>query len=118
VPPEGSGLLLVSLHKAIRTLRNGVERPFVEVRLDGERVGELSNITSAHLLPLLEHTETIGETAIAYAKITGSSLAAQLVLHAAKATEINNDWLSNGPHGAPKLLPWTTGYDVPPAYSI
>jgi hypothetical protein len=117
VPPEGVGLLLVSLHKAIRTFKNGVERPFVEVRLEGERVGELSNVTSAHLLPLLEHTETIGETALAYAKITGSALAAQLVLHAAKATEISNDWLSDGPHPAPKLLPWATGYDVPPAYS-
>jgi hypothetical protein len=118
VPPEGTGLLLVSLHKAIRTLRNGVERPFVEVRLEGERVGELSNVTSAHLLPLLEHTETIGETALAYAKISGSALAAQLVLHAARATEISNDWLSDGPHPAPKLLPWATGYDAPPAYAI
>ena len=117
VPPEGVGLLLVSLHKATRTLKNGTERPFVEVRLDGDRVGELSNVTSAHLLPLLEHTETVGETALAYAKITGSALAAQLVLHSAKATEISNDWLSDGPHPAPKLLPWATGYDVPPAYA-
>lgn len=117
VPPEGDGLLLVSLHKTIHILKNGAERPFVEVRLEGERVGELSNVTSAHLLPLLEHTETIGETALAYAKITGSALAAQLVLHAAKATEISNDWLSDGPHPAPKLLPWAMGYDVPPAYT-
>ncbi|UVJ41171.1 HIRAN domain-containing protein [Arthrobacter sp. CJ23] len=117
VPPDGVGLLLVSLHKAIHTLRNGTERLFVEVRLNGERVGELSNVTSAHLLPLLEHTETVGETAIAYARITGSALAAQLVLHAAKATEISNDWLSDGPHPAPKLLPWATEYEVPPAYA-
>lgn len=117
VPPEGTGLLLVSLHKAVRILRNGVERPFIEVRLDGERVGELSNVTSAHLLPLLEHTEAIGETALAYAKISGSALAAQLVLHAAKATEISNDWLSGGPHPAPRLLPRAAGYDVPPAYA-
>jgi hypothetical protein len=117
VPPEGVGLLIVSLHKAIRTLKNGAERPFVEVRLEGERVGELSNVTSAHLLPLLEHTETIGETALAYAKITGSALAAQLVVHAARATEISNDWLSGGPHPAPKLLPWATDYEVPPAYA-
>jgi hypothetical protein len=118
VPSEGVGLLLVSLRKAIRILRNGIERPFVEVRLEGERVGELSNVTSAHLLPLLEHTETIGETALAYAKISGSALAAQLVLHAAKATEISNDWLSDGPHPAPKLLPRATEYDVPPAYAV
>lgn len=117
VPPEGVGLLLVSLHKSIRTLKNGAERPFVEVRLDGDRVGELSSTTSAHLLPLLEHTEAVGETALAYAKITGSALAAQLVLHAAKAIEISNDWLAAGPHPAPKLLPWAPGYDVPHAYA-
>jgi hypothetical protein len=117
VPSDGVGLLLVSLHKEIYTLKNGTQRPFVEVRLDGKRVGELSNVTSAHLLPLLGHTETVGETALAYAKVTGSALAAQLVLHAAKATEISNDWLSNGPHPAPKLLPLANRYDVPPAYA-
>jgi hypothetical protein len=51
-------------------------------------------------------------------KITGSALAAQLVLHAAKATEISNDWLSDGPHPAPKLLRRATEYDDPPAYAI
>lgn len=117
VPTDGRGLLLVSLHKEIKTLKNGTQRPFVEVRLDGKRVGELSNVTSAHLLPLLEHTEAVGETAVAYAKITGSALAAQLVLHAAKATEISNDWLSKGPHPAPKLLPLAANYEVPAAYA-
>jgi hypothetical protein len=117
VPSDGVGLLLVSLHREIYTLKNGTQRPFVEVRLDGKRVGELSNVTSAHLLPLLGHTETVGETALAYAKITGSTVAAQLVLHAVKATEISNDWLSNGPHPAPTLLPLAKRYDVPPAYA-
>lgn len=116
VPPEGVGLLLVSLHKTVRTLKNGAERAFVEVRLDGERVGELSTVTSAHFLPLLDHTEPIGETVAAYAKITGSALAAQLTLHAARATEISNDWLSNSPHPAPKLVQWASDYEIPPAY--
>ncbi|MDD7833838.1 HIRAN domain-containing protein [Paenarthrobacter sp. AB444] len=116
VPPTGAGLLLVSLHKEIRTLKNGNERSFVEVRIDGKRVGELSNVTSAHLLPLLEHTERIGETAVAYAKITGSALAAELVLHAAKATDISNDWLATGPHPVPALKPWAAHYEVSPAY--
>ncbi|WP_416416508.1 HIRAN domain-containing protein [Paenarthrobacter aromaticivorans] len=116
VPPTGTGLLLVSLHKQTRTLKNGNERSFVEVRIDGERVGELSNVTSAHLLPILEHTEAVDETAVAYAKITGSALAAQLVLHAAKAIDISNDWLASGPHPAPVLLPWAANYEVSPAY--
>lgn len=117
VPPAGLGLLLVSLHKEIYTLKNGTPRAFVEVRLDGKRVGELSNVTSAHLLPLLEHTEAVGETAVAYARLTGSAVAAQLVLHAAKATEISNDWLSTGPHPARKLVPLAAQYQVPAAYA-
>lgn len=104
VPADGMGILLVSLHKETYTLKNGTQRPFVEIRLDGQRVGELSNVTSAHLLPVLEHTEAVGEIALAYSKITGSTLAAQLVLHAAKATEISDDWLANGPHPASILL--------------
>ena len=47
----------------IYTLRNGTQRPFLEVRLNGEGVWELSNVTPAHLLPLLHHTEAVGEMA-------------------------------------------------------
>lgn len=45
VPSDGLGLLLVSLHKDIHTLKNGTQRPFVDVRLEG-------NVTSAQRLPL------------------------------------------------------------------
>jgi hypothetical protein len=66
----------------------------------------------------LQHTETtVGETVVSYAKITGSALAAHLVVHAAKATEISNDWLSQGPHPIPALLPGANHYEVPSAYS-
>jgi hypothetical protein len=116
VPEEGVGLLLVSLHKATRTLKNGTLRSLVEVRLDGNRVGELSGITSPHYLPLLEHTETVGELAVCYAKITGSALAAKLSLQAQRASEISNSWLANSPHPAPRLAPWARSYDVPAAY--
>ncbi|MCT9868349.1 hypothetical protein [Paenarthrobacter aurescens] len=113
VPPAATGFLLVSLHKETRTLKDGNERAFVEIRIDGERVGELSNVSCAHLL---EYTETVGETAVAYAKVTGSALAVQLVLHATKATDISNDWLAKGPHPAPGLLPWAASYDFTSAY--
>ncbi|MGY3566146.1 HIRAN domain-containing protein [Sinomonas sp. RB5] len=116
IPEEGVGLLLVSLHKAMRTLKNGTLRSFVEVRLDGNRVGELSGTTSPHYLPLLEHTETVGELAVCYAKITGSPLAAKLALQAQRASEISNSWLANSPHPAPRLTPWARSYNVPAAY--
>lgn len=58
--------------------------------------------TSAPVSAPRTHRAAVGETAVAYARIMGSALAAQLVLHAAKATEGSNDWLSAGPHPAPK----------------
>lgn len=117
VPKEGVGLLLVGLNKATQTLKNGTERSYVEVRLDGQRVGELSGVTSPHFLPLIAHTEAVGELAVAYAKITGSALAARLKLQAAKATEISNEWLATRPHPAPELVPWAPSYEVPARYS-
>lgn len=114
VPPTGEGLLFVTLHKEVRTLKNGTEKPFVEVRVDGQRVGELTPVTSAHFLPTVSHLEGSGEIPTALAKITGSALAVQLVLQAAKAPEIPNQWFASSPNQVPKLLPWSEDH-LPPA---
>lgn len=110
VPPRGEGLLYVSLHKSVRTLKNGTDKPFVEVRVDGLRAGELTPVTSAHFLPTIEHLATSGEIPTALAKITGSAVAVQLVLQAAKAPEIPNQWFANSPNQVPKLLPRAEKY--------
>lgn len=112
VPPSGEGLLYVSLHRGIRTLKNGTEKPYIEVRADGEPVGEMSSVTSAHFLPTVEHLESTQEIPTALARLTGSALAAQLVLQAAKAPEIPDEWLANSPNQMPKLLPWAASYKL------
>lgn len=117
VPPTGEGLLFVTLHKEVKTLKNGAEKPFVEVRLDGQRVGELTPVTSAHFLPTVAHLEGSGEIPTALAKITGSAVAVQLVLQAAKAPEIPNQWFASSPNQVPKLLPWSEDH-VPPATPV
>lgn len=111
VPPSGIGIVYVTLHKGIRTLKNGTEKPFVEVRIDGERVGEMTPATSGHFLPLLEHLDTAGEIPTALAKITGSALAAQLVLQAAKAPEIPDSWIASSPNQVPRLVEWQEEYE-------
>lgn len=116
VPPKGRGLLYVSLHKGLRTLKNGTEKPYVEVRLDGARVGELSTVSSAHVLPVIDHAETMGWIPVCIAKITGSALAAELTLQVAKATEVDDAWLASSPHHAPTLAEWEEDYQVPPAF--
>lgn len=116
VPPAGVGLLLVTLHKGLRQLKNGTEKPFIEVRLDGERVGEMSGVTSAHFLPVVEHMESIGKTPVAWAVIKGSALAAQLTLQAAKSTEIPDEWLNGPATFVPQFVPHAESYVVPHAY--
>lgn len=116
VPKEGHGLAIVTLHKDVQKLKNGTEKPFIEVRVDGERIGQLSPTTSAHFLPVVDHLEMAGLKPAAWATIKGSSLAAQVTVQAAKATEVADEWLHGSPAEFPALVAEAARYSVPPAY--
>lgn len=102
VPPSGRGLVLVTLHTADDA---------VEVRLDGDRVGELSAAMSEQFEPTLRHLAGLGLTAVAYCALTGSPLKAELTLQAAKATELPAEWVDGRPVTLPRL---SAGASVPP----
>lgn len=91
VPIEGEGQLLVSLH----TFEAGKDRRWtcVEVRLEGERIGELTKTTSEKFAPAVEHFEKCGLDLYCRAIITGSSVAAEVVLYGAKAHELSDSFL-------------------------
>ncbi|WP_258069151.1 DUF2510 domain-containing protein [Rathayibacter sp. AY1H3] len=108
VPASGRGLLLVTLHPA---------GDLVELRLDGERVGELSPTLSADFAPTLRHLASLGLTAAAYASLRGSPLKVELTLQAAKAVELPAEWVDGRPVTLPRLLPPARTYSVPPAYT-
>lgn len=116
VPRVGHGLVIVTLHKDVQKLKNGTEKPFLEVRIDGERIGQLSPTTSAHFLPVVDHLEAEGLHPAAWATIKGSSLAAQVTVQAAKATEVSDEWLHGAPAEFPALVAEAAHYSVPPAY--
>ncbi|WP_438819768.1 hypothetical protein, partial [Micrococcus luteus] len=84
---------MLTLHKAESMLRNGNVRATVEVRLDGEKGGELTAATSAHYLPVIEHAEGMGRVVGVWGTITGSGLAAELTIKGAKSTELSDEWL-------------------------
>lgn len=105
VPPGGRGLLLVTLHTV---------GDLVEVRLDGDRVGELSAAMSEQFEPTLRHLSSLGLTAVAYCAVTGSPLKAELALQAAKAAELPADWVDGRPVTLPRLSPGAA--EAPPAY--
>ncbi|MEH0058781.1 HIRAN domain-containing protein [Auritidibacter ignavus] len=115
VPPSGEGSLILTLHEYQRTLKNGQHRPYVEVRLDGERVGELSHQTSQQFLDAVRHARDMDRTLGAYGLIKGSALAAELTIHAQRSSELSDDWVKTMPT-YPRLVPESDTYDVPPAY--
>lgn len=76
-------LLLVSLHAVAEG-----SQPQVEVRLDGTRVGELTNASSSQLIPALDHLAQSGLAAMCHAQLTGSQFGAQLTLYVARGYEM------------------------------
>lgn len=87
--------VLVTLH-TIEIPRVRSTSRVIEVRLDGHRLGQLSPTTSASLEPLLREAEQANRVAVAWARITGSRLAAEVTLDVARPTDIPNAWPASG----------------------
>ncbi|WP_156801586.1 HIRAN domain-containing protein [Corynebacterium mastitidis] len=118
LPPSGYGLLITTLH----AFEGGVRKkfPLVEVRIDGERVGELTRGMSEKIVPVVRHFNDLGADAVALAIIKGSSVAIELVLSAAKAHELSEEHLivPDTPP-LPRLVNYEADpdfYDIPDAY--
>src|SRR5699024_9691830 len=58
----------------------------------------------------------MGSTLAVWTKLKGSSIAAELNVHGARAKELNDEWLSTMP-ALPALVPEAPSYDVPAAYT-
>lgn len=66
----------------------------IEIRLDGERVGQLTPASSQHFIPTARHLESQGQQAAAWIRVKGSAIAAQATIQAAKAHELPADWFA------------------------
>ena len=117
VPESGKGPLFVTLHKANLGAKN--VRVGVEVRLDGERIGELTKASSEKLLPAIEHLDAQGLDTVCYATIQGSAIAAEVTLHLLRANEMDDESLNPEVAPLPQLVPFEPDpddYSVPDAY--
>jgi collagen type III alpha len=110
-------LLLVTLTRSTEQKARGGDREFIEVAVDGQRVGEMSTVSSKHFFALVDHHAAKGLVTAAWGQIKGSALAAEVVLQAAKASEVDDDYLHGSPNVLPSLLPEASSYAVPAAYS-
>lgn len=118
VPPTGYGQLLVTLHEFVGGVRKLY--PGVEVRVDGERIGELTKGSSQKFVTAVRHYSQLELTTAARAFITGSSLSAEVVLRAARAHELAEGDLEPEVSPLPRLVPYRADpddYDVPDAWS-
>jgi len=95
---------VATLHSTvIQRARSTVEA--VQVQILGKVVGELSNVASGHVMPLVKACETAGKVPVVQATVTGNSLKAEVVVRVAKAGEVTQEWLhshglaSTGVHG-------------------
>ncbi|MBV7294952.1 hypothetical protein KRX51_03340 [Corynebacterium sp. TAE3-ERU12] len=117
VPPGGTGQLLVSLHSIQTGIRT--TKTVVEVRLDEQRIGELSKGTSDKLLAAVQHFEQMDLVPVSRAVIQGSALAAEVTLQCARSEELTDDDLEPEISPAPTLVAFEddpANYDVPDAW--
>ncbi|WP_425295631.1 TerD family protein [Nocardia abscessus] len=103
VPEGGIGLLFVTLHE--NTAEGSRAKPHVEVRIDEERIGQLSPQMSQRFLPMIRHLESRGLVTACWGEITGSAVAAKVRIDAIKADEASPDVLQGPPVTVPRLLP-------------
>lgn len=119
VPAAGYGLLYATLH-AVTVTTARTTRTLVEVRIDNENIGQLTLDMSRRFLPLIEHLRSHGLVAACWSDITGSSVAAEVRIDAAKANEAADTVLDGPAVGLPALVsvkPDPYDYDVPNAYN-
>lgn len=103
VPASGYGLLFVTLHECVSG-RGPSTKPVVEVRIDDERIGQLTPQMSQRFLPMIRHLQSRGLVTACWGDITGSAVAAEVRIDGIKANEADSTILDGEPMTVPKLV--------------
>lgn len=98
---QQEGLLLAVLSTRTETATRGGERVIVDVAVDGAVIGSLTPASSKNIAPLVDHLVGRQLAATSWLTLRGSSLAVDLGVQVAKATEVPEEWL----HGPAVELP-------------
>lgn len=99
--PSGTGMLLVTLASVeVNTARTS--KRYIEIRLDDERIGQLSAPMSEKFLPAVDHFAARGLQTAARAMIVSSSVAAKVTVRALKAYELGEHALEGNAITVPR----------------
>ena len=111
VQPVGSSRIVVTLHPIAG--KSKIPSTVLEVQLDGQKIGQLTPAMSAVLMPMVDEARNHNRTTAAWATLSGSRLAAEVVLKIERADEVPETWPSSS-DVLPRLGGATSG--IPPAY--
>lgn len=100
--PSGEGWVHVTLHKVTEQLARST-RDVVEVRLDGEPVGQLTPKMSGEYSPAIDLLNESGVLTVARAVVKGNVLKVDVVLYAAKAGQLGDEWIRAAVSAAPSV---------------
>ena len=114
VPAGGYGVLFVTLHERIAS---GRAKPHIEVRVNDERVGQLTPSMSQRFFPMIKHLADRGLVSGCWGDITGSAVAAEVRIDGIKANEASTEFLDGPPLTIPPLIAECVNpddYDITP----
>lgn len=94
--PSGEGWIHATVHEVVEQGPRS-SRTLAEVRIDGAVIGKLSPKMSTELLPVVHHLAARGALTACRAILKGNSLGADVVLYAARANELPQEWLDAPP---------------------
>ncbi|MCX2933572.1 DUF2510 domain-containing protein [Mycobacterium sp. CVI_P3] len=103
VPDCGYGMLFVTLHEFVAAGSTST-KSVVEVRIDDERIGQLTPQMSQRFLPMIRHLESRGLVTACWGDIKGSAVAAEVRIDGIKANEADAAVLDGPPVTLPKLI--------------
>jgi hypothetical protein len=94
VTREGECWVHGTLHAILDGTSKAVKE-LVEIRIDNQRVGELTPAMSGAYLPIIQQLFECGRATAAKLIVKGNQVHAEVVLHAAKAHELDASWLAS-----------------------
>lgn len=103
VRAEGEHWVFATLHPVEQTLARST-KTLVEVRVDGHPVGRMTPRMSGEFLPVLG--EIGSRTCVVPAMVKGNRLKADLKVHAARSSELSEEWLAA--HAGEPISPVTS----------
>ena len=103
VPGSGYGTLFATLHESLSG-RAASAKPVVEVRINDERIGQLTPQMSQRFLPMIRHLAWRGLVTACWGDIKGSAVAAEVRIDGIKANEADEVVLDGEPVTLPALI--------------